>query len=80
MYSGTINSEEALVNEIIQQLKSRVGLNDTQAQSAAQTVIDYLQQRLPGPVASELDKVVSGAGGAQGTESKLEGFLGKKSA
>ncbi len=68
------------MNEIIQQLKSRVGLNDNQAQSAAQTVIDYLKQRLPGPVAGELDKVVSGGGGAQGIESKLEGFLGKKSA
>lgn len=68
------------MNEIIQQLKSRVGLNDNQAQSAAQTVIDYLKQRLPGPVAGELDKFVSGGSGAQGVESKLEGFLGKKSA
>ncbi len=68
------------MNEIIQQLKSRVGLNDNQAQSAAQTVVDYLKQRLPGPVAGELDKVISGAGGAQGIESKLEGLLGKKSA
>ncbi len=68
------------MNEIIQQLKSRVGLNDDQAQSAAQALIDYLKQHLPGPVAGELDKVVSGAGGAQGIESKVEGFLGKKSA
>lgn len=68
------------MDEIIQQLKSRVGLDETQAQSAAQTVIDYLKQRLPGPLASELDKVISGAGGAQGIESKVESFLGKKSA
>ncbi len=68
------------MNELIQQLKSRVGLNDDQAHSAAQTVIDYLKQRLPGPVAGELDKVVAGAGGAEGIESKIGGILGKKSA
>lgn len=68
------------MDELIQQLKSRVGLDDNKAQSAAQTVIDYLKQRLPGPVAGELDKVVSGTGGAQEIESKVEGFLGKKSA
>ena len=68
------------MNEIVQQLKSRVGLNDNQAQSAAQFVIDHLKQRLPGPMAAELDKIVSGAGGAEGIESRVEGFLGKKSA
>ncbi len=68
------------MNELIEKLKSRVGLNDSQAQSAAQTVIDHLKQRLPGPVAGELDKFVSGQGGAEGIEGKLGSLLGKKSA
>ncbi len=68
------------MNEIIEQLKSRVGLNDNQAQSAAETVINYLKQRLPGPIAGELDKVVAGQGGAEGIESRLGSLLGKKSA
>ena len=68
------------MNELMEKLKSRAGLNDSQAQTAAQTVIEHLKQRLPGPVAGELDKLVSGQGGVQGVESKLEGFLGKKSA
>ena len=67
------------MNEVIQQLKSRVGLDDNKAQSAAQTVIDFLKQRLPQPIASHLDSALSG-GGASGLENKVENFLGKKSA
>ena len=67
------------MNELIQQLKSRVGLDDTKANSAAQTVIDFLKQRLPGPVASQLDGVLSG-GNVEGMKEKLGGVFGKKSA
>ncbi len=67
------------MNELIEQLKSRVGLDDNKAQSAAQTVIDFLKQRLPGPVASQLDSALSG-GTAEGIKEKLGGMLGKKTA
>jgi uncharacterized protein (DUF2267 family) len=67
------------MNELIEQLKSRVGLDDGKAQSAAQTVIEFLKQRLPGPVASQLDSALAG-GGVQGMTEKLGGILGKKSA
>jgi uncharacterized protein (DUF2267 family) len=67
------------MNELIQQLKSRVGLDDSKAQSAAQTVIDFLKQRLPAPISSHLDSVLS-SGAAQGVEGKIEGMFGKKTA
>jgi uncharacterized protein (DUF2267 family) len=67
------------MNELIQQLKSRVGLDDSKAQSAAQTVIDFLKQRLPAPIASHLDSALSGQT-AQGIEGKIEGMFGKKTA
>ena len=67
------------MNELIEQLKSRVGLDDNKAQSAAQTVIDFLKQRLPAPVASHLDNVLAG-GAAKGIEGKLGDILGRKSA
>ncbi len=67
------------MNELIEQLKSRVGLDDSKAQSAAQTVIDFLKQRLPGPVASQLDSVLAG-GGAEGIAGKVGGILGRKTA
>jgi uncharacterized protein (DUF2267 family) len=67
------------MNELIQQLKSRVGLDDEKAQSAVQTVMEFLKQRLPGPVASQLDSAISG-GGVNALKDKAEGIFGKKTA
>jgi uncharacterized protein (DUF2267 family) len=67
------------MNELIEQLKSRVGLDDDKAQSAAQTVIEFLKQRLPAPVASQLDSALSGEA-AQGMMDKIGSMLGRKTA
>jgi uncharacterized protein (DUF2267 family) len=67
------------VNELIEQLKSRVGLDDAKARSAAQTVIEFLKQRLPAPVATQLDNAIAG-GSAEGIAGKLGEVFGKKSA
>jgi uncharacterized protein (DUF2267 family) len=67
------------MNELINHLKSRVGLNDEQANSAATTVIEFLKQRLPAPIASQLDSAIAG-GAAEGITDKIGGILGKKTA
>lgn len=67
------------MNELIEQLKSRVGLDDAKAHSAAETVISFLKQRLPQPIASQLDSAVSG-GKVEGIADKLGGIMGKRSA
>ena len=67
------------MNELIEQLKSRVGLDDDKAHSAVQTVLEFLKQRLPGPVSNQLDSVVSG-GGVEGMKEKVGGIFGKKTA
>ncbi len=67
------------MDELIEQLKSRVGLDDDKAQSAVRVVVDFLKQRLPEPVASQLDAALSGKG-AEGIAGKLGGILGKKTA
>ncbi|HLS87980.1 MAG TPA: hypothetical protein VK043_16870, partial [Burkholderiales bacterium] len=41
----------------------RVGIPADKAQSAVETVVGYLKERLPGPVASQLDNAVSGQSG-----------------
>lgn len=68
------------MNELIEQLKSRVGLDDQKARSAAQTVLDFLKQRLPAPVANQLDSALSGGGTAEEVKEKLGGLFGKKTA
>ncbi|HWR34456.1 MAG TPA: hypothetical protein VN622_01135 [Clostridia bacterium] len=67
------------MNELIEQLKSRVGIDNDKAQSAVQTVMEFLKQRLPAPIASQLDSALSG-GGAEGIKDKVGGMLGRKSA
>ena len=67
------------MNELIQQLKSRVGLDDDKARSAVQTVMEFLKQRLPGPVASQLDSAISG-GGMDALKDKASDILGRKTA
>ena len=67
------------MNELIEQLKSRVGLDDQKAHSAASTVIEFLKQRLPEPISGQLESYLSG-GGTQGVADKLGDMFGKKSA
>ncbi len=76
-----MNDKGDTVNELIELLKSRVGVDDAKAQSAAQTVIDFLKQRLPAPVASHLDGLLSGSSGKlESAKGEISDILGKKSA
>jgi uncharacterized protein (DUF2267 family) len=68
------------MNELIEQLKSRVGLDDMKANSAAQTVIEFLKQRLPAPIASQVDSALAGGGSMEGMKDALGGVFGKRSA
>lgn len=63
------------MNELVNQITQKVGLSPGQAQQAVQVIVDFLKQRLPGPLASQLDAVVSGQGtqGGQG----IGGMLGQ---
>src|SRR5690348_14680811 len=42
-------SKEDAVNELIEQLKSRVNLDDEKARAAAQVAMEFLKKRLPEP-------------------------------
>jgi hypothetical protein len=70
------------MNELIEQLKSRVGLDDDKARAAAQTAVEFLKQRLPSSMSSQLDSFLSGGGaqGMEGMKDKIGGVFGKKSA
>jgi hypothetical protein len=51
------------MNELVQQICSRTGIAQDQAQTAVKTTVDFLKQRLPAPVSSQLDNMVSQGGG-----------------
>jgi uncharacterized protein (DUF2267 family) len=48
---------EQLINLVVQ----RTGISPTQAQQAVQTVFGYLKDKLPGPLASQVESALGGA-------------------
>jgi hypothetical protein len=70
------------MNEVIQRVIERTGLPEDKAAAAVQTVIGFLKEKLPGPVASQLDGAVGGDSGMAskvgGMSSGLGDMFGKK--
>jgi hypothetical protein len=70
------------MNEIIQRLVERTGLPEDKAAAAVDTVIGFLKEKLPAPVASQIDSFMSGDGGIAGTlggmGTNLGGMFGRK--
>jgi hypothetical protein len=59
------------MNEIIQRLIERTGLPEDKATTAVETVIGFLKEKLPAPVASQIDSLL---GGDSGIAEKLSGM------
>jgi len=68
------------MDQLIQLVSDKVGLSEDQARQAVETVIAYLKDNLPAPIAKQVDNVLSGAGGVdvEGLAKGLGGILGKK--
>jgi hypothetical protein len=66
------------MEELINQISSRTGLPQEQAQQAAEAAIDFIKSKLPEPFASQVDGLLSGnAEGMMGQLGNLGGMLGK---
>jgi hypothetical protein len=63
------------MNEIVAQVVQRTGLSPEDAQKAVAAVIDFLKQKLPPPLASQLQAFIDG--GAQGGLGALEAEAGE---
>lgn len=60
------------MNELIQNIVQKTGIPQDKAQTVVQMVISHLKERLPAPVASQVDSV---AGGGQGPKSGVTGVV-----
>jgi len=74
-----------MLEEIVATVARKTGLSTEQAQVAVQEVVAFLKQRLPAPLAGQLDMLTAGtspsAGGtglAGGAESLLGNMFGNK--
>ena len=70
------------MDEIIQRLIAKTGLPEDKARAALDTVLGFLKEKLPAPVASQIDNLLAGGSGMSdklGAAAKgLGGMFGKK--
>lgn len=51
------------MDELVNQVAQRTGLSQDQARQAADAVLGFLKDKLPAPIASQIDGLLSGQGG-----------------
>ena len=70
------------MDEIIQRLIDKPGLPEDKARAAIDTVLGFLKEKLPAPVASQIDNLLAGGSGLGdrlgGAAKSLGGMFGKK--
>jgi hypothetical protein len=69
------------MDELVKLVASKVGISEEMAKMAVDTVIGFLKQKLPAPVASQIDGLLGGTGDAPdlgGIAQGLGGLFGKR--
>jgi hypothetical protein len=51
------------MDELVKRITEKTGISEEQARSAVNTVAGFLKEKLPAPLAGQVDNVLSGAGG-----------------
>ena len=63
------------MDELVKLVSQKTGIPESTARQAVETVLDYLKDKLPAPIAAQVDNVVKG-GGATALGKGLGGILG----
>ena len=50
------------MEELVKQVAQRTGISEDNARTAVTTVLGFLKDKLPAPIAGQIDNVVSGGG------------------
>jgi hypothetical protein len=66
------------MNELVNLIVKKTGIPAATAQTVVNMVVDYLKQKLPAPVAGQIDGLLSGSGNVQNAGNVLGGLFGKK--
>jgi len=66
------------MDELVKLVVKKTGISEAVARQVVTTVVDYLKKKLPAPIASQIDSVLSGGGLKQGLAKGLSNLTGKK--
>ena len=63
------------MDELIKRVTERTGINEEQARGAVETVVGFLKERLPAPIAGQVDNALN-SGAAGGIADRAGDMLG----
>jgi len=66
------------MDELVKLVAKKTGISQEMAKTAVETVVNFLKQKLPKPLAGQIDAVLGNAGGAEDLLKGVGGLLGKK--
>ncbi len=71
------------MDELIKLVQQKVGISEDQARMAVTTVLGFVKEKLPEPIASQVDGLLAGntagpMGQADGLMGSMGGLFGKK--
>ncbi len=66
------------MDELVRLVAQKTGIAEEQARTAVMTVLGFLKDRLPGPLAGQLDGVLGTGGRADESGSGLGSLLNRK--
>ncbi len=64
------------MEELIKLVVQKTGISETQARDAITTVVGFLKQKLPAPIAAQVDALLSGSAAGDALKG-LGGLFGK---
>lgn len=62
-----------MLDELVKRISEKTGLPEAQAQSAAEAAIGFIKEKLPAPIAGQVDSYLGG--GSSGEDGKEGGDL-----
>jgi uncharacterized protein (DUF2267 family) len=64
------------MNELVQKVVQQAGIPEETAQKAISAVVDFLKERMPGPLATQLESLLNGEGGGESGLTAAKSVLG----
>lgn len=52
-----------MIDELARRISEKTGISEEQARSAAEIAINFVKEKLPAPIAGQVDGYLSGSGG-----------------
>ena len=65
------------MDELVKMVVKKTGMSEEMARKAVDTVLDFLKQKLPTPLAAQIDGLLSGSGSLDDKLQGLGGLFGK---